>query len=203
MSSVDELVALNLISGTETLKVFESLFPNILTLKYSTPSSFVDDLWKTYKASSFKGNSLNGHVFQSLIAVTLFREGITPLFAEANLTFVHNVKFDFVAFEKDGPIVFSAKTSFRERYKQADLEGRFLKQVHINAKCYLMTVDEKAAINVNKKIKNGEVTGIDKAIVMTSISLDKLLHDLGKLVLFVPPQIDIVRSSKIIGSKIS
>lgn len=198
MSSVDELVALNLVSGPETIKVFEHLFSDILTKEYTVASSFMDKLWKKYKSSPYNENSLNGNVFQGMIAVMLYRSGITPLFAEANLTYVHNVKFDFVAFEKDGPIVFSAKTSFRERYKQADLEGRFLKQVHIKAKCYLMTVDVKAAKTVSNKIANGEVMGIDKVVVMTSTALDELLDELKGNTFIIPPKIDIVKSSKLI-----
>ena len=89
--------------------------------------------------------------------------------------FIPNIEFDFVAYSKEiGPIVLSAKTSLRERYKQADLEGMMMRQVHRRAKSYLLTLDKDEAMNVNSKIQEGKVLG-DSMYVALSQSLMILL----------------------------
>ena len=77
--------------------------------------------------------------------------------------FVPNINFDFLLYSREyGPVVLSAKTSLRERYKQADLEGMMLRQVHRNAKTYLITLNSDEAKSVNSKISNGQVLGIEE-----------------------------------------
>lgn len=110
-----------------------------------------------------------------------------------------NVEFDFTMYSKEyGPIVLSAKTSLRERYKQADLEGMMLRQVHRNAKTYLITLDENEANNVNKKIQNGQVLGINSVVTATSSKFDEVLKFLKTLHYIKPEKVEIISGHRII-----
>ena len=107
--------------------------------------------------------------------------------------------FDFVLFSKNsGPVVISAKTTLRERYKQADLEGMMLRQVHRKSKSYLVTLSEQEAKSVNRKIDRGEVLGLDKVVLATNKSFDTLIDSLKRDEFYLPEKIDVVTSSKII-----
>lgn len=198
MSISKKLKALNLISGPKTLSVFDKAFPKILTEKYTSEAKFVCKFWKRYKKQFPKAsNSLNGYVFEGLLAVMLYRSGIKPIYVQANLKFVPNVDFDFIGYSKEcGPIVLSAKTSLRERYKQADLEGRFMKQVHQKSRCYLITLEVDEAQSVNTKISKGEVLGIDKAIVMQASAFDDLINDLKTMGFHEPDKVEILTGKR-------
>jgi len=187
---------LKLISGQQTCNVFDSIYGDILEIDYNSESEFICDLWSRYTPSS---KSLNGRVFEGLIAVALYRSSILPLFIEAKLTFVPNISFDFIAYSKEhGPIILSAKTSLRERYKQADLEGMMLRQVHRRSKSYLITNDETEANLVNRKIESGQALGLDDVIIATSEKFDELISDLKKLNYYAPEKVDILTSSRFV-----
>jgi hypothetical protein len=113
---------------------------------------------------------------------------------------VPNVDFDFILYSKEyGPIVLSAKTSLRERYKQADLEDMMLRQVHNrNAKTYLITLNDSEAKNINTKIENGQLLGIDSVITATKPDFDKLLEDLSSLTFYKPKKVEIISGHRII-----
>jgi len=69
----------------------------------------------------------------------------------------------------------------RERYKQADLEGMALKNVHRRAKNYLITLDEREYKGVKSKIEKGDVGGLDRVILADKQEFDELLAELGKM----------------------
>ena len=143
---------------------------------------------------------MNGAVFEGLLATILYRSGVLPLFVQAKLSFVPNVDFDFVAYSKEfGPVILSAKTSLRERYKQADLEGMMLRQVHRKSKSYLITLNEKEAAGVNTKIETGLVLGLDKVVVATDKSFDELINELQALNFYRPEKIEVLTSSRVIS----
>ena len=91
-----------------------------------------------------------------------------------------NCEFDIVLYHERHPIILSVKTSLRERYKQADLEGLALKQVYRSAKQYLITLSETEAQNTQKKIESGDISGIEKVIIATNPEYDDLLDTLKK-----------------------
>lgn len=129
----------------------------------------------------------------------LYRSDIKPIYVQASLEFVPNVDFDFVGYSKEcGPVVLSAKTSLRERYKQADLEGRFMKQVHQRAKCYLITLNAAEAQAVNLKVKNGEALGIDEAIVMQEERFDDFIKELQSMSFYIPDKVKILTGKRMI-----
>ena len=174
------------IKPTKTAQVFEDIFQDILSRNNETPADFIGTAWDQYGVENTRlnrsSNGLNGKVFETLIACLLYRENIKPIFVEANIAFIPNVTFDLVLYAQDiGPIVLSLKTSLRERYKQADLEGMFLRNVHRKAQSYLITMDAKAASSVNQKIRTGHVLGLDKVIYAGGNDLTQLIGELKQL----------------------
>jgi len=196
MAISEQLKELNLISGKKLCTIFDRIFDDVLTLDYGKPSSFIDTMWERYENSEV---SLNGSVFEGLLATVFYREGIVPLFVQAKLTFVPNIDFDFVAYSTQrGPIVISAKTSLRERYKQADLEGMMLRHVHRRSESYLITMHVAEAARVNAKIAIGQSLGIDKVVVANSIEFDGLIDHLKTYNYVIPDKVDVLTSSRVI-----
>lgn len=114
------------------LEVFMDVYPDILNQQIASASDFITGAWSKYPKGE---KSLNGKYFEAILSILFYKKGLLPFFIQANLAFIPNVNFDFVLYSKEyGPIVFSAKTSLRERYKQADLEGMMLRQVYRKSK---------------------------------------------------------------------
>lgn len=196
MSISKKLLELKLISGPEVCRVFDKIYPDILTLSYRSESKLIENLWSRYTPIT---PSTNGNVFEGLLATIMYRSGISPIFVQAKISFVPNVDFDFVAYSDEyGPIVISAKTSLRERYKQADLEGMMLRQVHRRAKSYLITLNSTETNSVNEKIKNGQVLGLDDVILATDDKFDDLIKFLKTLNYSQPKKIDIITGKRVI-----
>lgn len=196
MKISEHLESLSLISGKKLKEIFDELYQDILVYPYESPSTFVRDMWSRYTSEN---PSLNGKVFEAILATIFYREGIVPMFVQAHLAFVPNVEFDFVAYSKEhGPVVLSAKTSLRERYKQADLEGMMLRQVHRKSKSYLITLHEAEAKNVNNKIAIGEVLGLDDVVVASNSCFDDLIEELKTYNYYLPEKISVISGSKVI-----
>jgi len=196
MSVSQELISLGLISGKKTGKVFDELYSDILTVDYSLESEFISSLYHKYTPTN---PSLNGAVFEGILATVLYRSRILPIYAQVKLAFVPNINFDFVLYSREyGPIIISAKTSLRERYKQADLEGMMLRHVHRKSRSYLITLNESEATLVNDKINSGLVLGIDEVIVATRPKFDEFIATLKSLNYCEPGKIDILTSARVI-----
>ena len=119
-------------SKTKGYHVFmEHIAPDFMSNTMG-PSEYVRYCWNNYENSGVeRNNSLNGTIFELIIATLFVKEGILPLHLQAQVAFVPNVNFDAVLYtHENGPIGLSLKTSLRERYKQADLEAVALKYVH-------------------------------------------------------------------------
>jgi len=197
MTISEDLVSNSLISGVKVCDVFDKLYGDIFEIPVTSGSKFISDLWGRYDNNS---QSLNGKIFEGLIASLLYRLGISPIYVQAKLAFVPNVDFDFILYSREyGPVVLSIKTSLRERYKQADLEGMLLRQVHRNARTYLITLNEAEAKNTNDKISKGQILGIDSVIIATHKEFDTLLDELSALTLYKPEKIEVISGQRIIG----
>ena len=187
-------------SKTKGYKVFnEYIEPDFLNNEMN-PNEYVSYCWDRYINSGIqRNNALNGSVFELIIASLLVKERIVPLYLQANVAFVPNVIFDAIVYSSEnGPISLSLKTSLRERYKQADLEAVALKYVHRKAKSYLLTIDSDEACSVKRKINNGDVMGLDDALLATSESLNSLIDELKQANLINPGSIEILTAEKII-----
>lgn len=179
--------------------LFERTFPDILEIEYSSPSNFVDTLWKRYLDTKTNNPNINGKIFEYILACLCIRENILPVYLSAKVAFVPNVNFDLMFYTKErGPICWSIKTSLRERYKQADLEAIALKYVHRKALSFLITLGESEAQSVKKKIKSGDVIGIEDVIVANKDEFDNLILELKKLVFEEPPTIKVISSNQVV-----
>ena len=167
-------------SKTKGYHVFmEHIAPDFMSNTMG-PSEYVRYCWDNYENSGVeRNNSLNGTIFELIIATLFVKEGILPLHLQAQVAFVPNVNFDAVLYTHEtGPIGLSLKTSLRERYKQADLEAVALKYVHRKAENYLLTMDREEADSVSRKIATGAVLGLDKAVLASSDEFDSFVNNL-------------------------
>jgi hypothetical protein len=197
--NLQELVNLNIIPASGVVfDAFKELYSDALYCDYASPSSYVKSLWEKYKTKD-KSNSKNGKVFESIFATILYREGIYPIYVQAKIAFLPNVNFDFVVYSKEhGPVSLSLKMSLRERYKQADLEAIALKYVHRKSKSFLVTLNKIETENVNKKIKSGDIIGIDEVCFAEGESFDRIIKELKELSLHAPGEIKVITAYKII-----
>ena len=147
---------------------------------YDLPHEFVRDGYEEYLCQNISNPSVNGKIFEWLICETLMREGATPFYYQARFEYVPNADFDIVLYDPRRPVVLSCKTSLRERYKQADLEGMALGQVYRNAECHLITLNHEEADRVAVKIRNGDVAGLTACHVADTEELTELVEDLSR-----------------------
>ncbi|EKB50823.1 hypothetical protein [Cecembia lonarensis] len=199
---------LNIVIGEDgqASTIFEELFPSFLEIKYKSPSDYVKIYWNQYlKVRTTKipneqtRRGINGSMFEYIICTILIRENILPIFKSAKVAFVPNINYDILLYsEQNGPICLSAKTSFRERYKQADLEAMALKNVHRISKSFLITLSDSDADQVSKKIIKGDTFGLDDVIVATSEKFDQFIDELKSLSFSLSPKVSVIESNQII-----
>lgn len=179
--------------------IFDSLFPSFLDVNYINPANYVSMYWEAFQKHPEGNNNLNGKIFEYILATLCVREKILPLYMSAKVAFVPNVIYDLMFYTSErGPICISAKTSLRERYKQADLEAIALKYVHRKALSFLVTLEEKEARSVKEKIKSGDVIGLDNVIVATSNEFNELITELKSYQFSEPPTVKVIESNQII-----
>lgn len=201
---MNQLSKLGIVVGkdTKTEIVFNNLFPSFMDIEYLKPSEYVSIYWNAYQKHPERNNNLNGKIFEYILATLCVREKLLPLYLSANVAFVPNVIYDLMFYTKErGPICISAKTSLRERYKQADLEAIALKYVHRKALSFLVTLEEKEARGVKAKIKSGDIIGLDSVVVATHEEFDELIAELKKYQLFEPPTVKVIESNQIIRAE--
>ena len=107
-------------------------------------------------------NNLNGMMFEFIVCECLVQFGVGPLYFQSQFYNLEQDIYDLASWTEEGfPVIISCKTSLRERWKQAELEGRLLKLKFPKAESYLVTLHETEAAARRKGIVNGTVTGID------------------------------------------
>ena len=162
----------------------------------NAPHEFLKKWWDLLAASNSNSN-LRGGIFEHLLATVFIREGLLPFYVQAQVEFVPNVRFDFLFWTVEkGPIVISAKTSLRERYKQADLEAMAISSVHRRSETHLVTLDAVEASRVSTKISNGDVQFLKSVAVADSIEFDELINRIKELTLISAPIIPTLRSGR-------
>lgn len=162
-------------ANSKNLAIFDKVCPDFMNQPAGLASEYVLDIWRKYEALNINNANTNGAIFEYIIASLLIREQILPFYTQAKAAFVPNVIYDFLIYCQNMPIAISAKTSLRERYKQADLEGIALKYVHRKAKSYLLTLSTREANTLKEKIKDGQIIGIDKIIDINSDDINELV----------------------------
>ncbi|MCY4234060.1 MAG: hypothetical protein OXE59_10040 [Bacteroidetes bacterium] len=169
-------------------KIYIDLLGNI---EFDTPSRFVQSVLIDRYVANYKSNpSINGKVFEFCIIECLIQMDIVPFYYQALMSLIPNVNFDIVCYNDISPVVLSCKVSLRERWKQADLEGLAIKQVYRKSKVHLITAAESEQYNLQKKIKSGNVNGLDSCILAQSPEFDNLLTDLTKQDFIVAKEIN-------------
>lgn len=184
MSYLKDLGIINRESKSSTYKVFEQAIPKPVfeEIQSEKPSDYVKKCWSLYNECDAKGDgSLNGNIFELIIYTLLYKENIAPFYVQAEMTFVPNVTYDIIIYNKATPVSLSLKVSLRERYKQADLEAVALKYVHRKAKTFLLTMNEDEANVQSRKLAEGNMLGLDRIIYCGSSDLDTLIEELKKI----------------------
>lgn len=191
--STDPLLKTRILkSKNKTYKTFTGyISADFNTISVSKPHEYIKFCWTNYRTNcpqKEQTQSLNGKVFETIIATCLYREGILPMYLQAQVTFVPNVDFDIVLFKEEqrSPIGISIKTSLRERYKQADLEAVALKYVHRNAENYLISLQSGEVDNVKQKLMQGDLFGLNKIIAADNTEFDDVI-DYFKSIKFTNP----------------
>ncbi len=187
-------------SNNKAEAIFDSLFPSFFDVPYVNPSDYISTYWDAFQNNpTDSNNNLNGKIFEYILASLFVREGMLPLYMGAKVAFVPNVIYDLMFYTAErGPICISAKTSLRERYKQADLEAIALKYVHRKALSYLVTLEENEARGVKEKIRTGDVIGLDDVIVASNNGFDELINSLKGYSFSDPPTVKVIESNQII-----
>ena len=199
MKTREFLVTNNIISSDNiVLECFCTICPNINEYKKHKPSQCVKELWQKYKETLLCSNSLNGKIFELIIAIILYNSGIYPFFTNAKVHFVPGINYDILLYTKENfPIVLSIKTSLRERWKQADFEALALNNVYRKSKSYLLTLNEhEATVRLNHK---EEWLGLEDIIYCFSDKFDELIEKLKKYEFIIPGKIELIDAQAIIN----
>lgn len=173
--------------SSEAGKALLEIQPSLADINYESASKYMDMTWKKVEESHHP-SSLNGQFFELVLACVLIKEGIVPFYMGAEVQFVPNAKFDLLLYSEEfGPIVISAKTSLRERYKQADLESFALRAVYRRSRSFLVTLHSHEADGVQKKIEKGDVTNLERVVIANEPGFDDLIAELKALTLISAP----------------
>ena len=160
-------------------QIVKELVQKIPVQQEWTASEFISVYWNSYVKTYESNASVNGGVFEQLLVLSLLREGIYPVYTQARLAFVPNVILDIVLYNRKPPVTISAKTTLRERWKQADLEAMATKYVHREAKCYVLTLSE-SEVSARRKEENSYM-GIDAFVLAHTKEYDNLISEIKKI----------------------
>jgi len=183
---------------SKAAKALRRIQPDLDSVTYSKPSKYVRDMWTQVQKSRMSSN-MNGVAFELILACVLIKEDLHPFYMGAEVQFVPNAKFDLMFYTHEmGPIVLSAKTSLRERYKHADLEALALRAVYRRSKTFLVTLNDQEARNVQAKIQSGDVTSLNSCIVATKPEFDNLIDELHSYKMIQAPRVPIVDKGRLV-----
>jgi hypothetical protein len=181
----------------KALVILKELLQKVGDTSMMQPSEVVSKLWESYKSDYEGNNSVNGAVFEEILGYTLTREGCLPFYMQAKVAYVPNINYDFIFYDaEEGPISLSAKTSLRERLKQADLEALALKNVHRNALSYVITMDKTEANARNAAIKS--CMALNAFILADNEEFDKLVNFIKSRHLVKAGMIEVIQSNTVI-----
>ena len=76
------------------------------------------------------------------------------------------------------------------------MEAIALKYVHRKAQSYLITLSENEANSIKRKIKTGDVIGLDNVIVATNSEFDDLVKTLKEYNFEAPPMVKVIASNQ-------
>jgi len=168
----------------------KQIIPDVYTDAGLSPSDFIKKYWNIYLKTFPRAASIDGEVFEKMIAITLTREGIIPFFMQAKAAFVNNAIYDFIIYtEKFGPVSLSAKINLKERWKQADLEALALKHIFRSSESFVITMNSQETKERQAMMK--DCMAINDFILGDQPGFDALLVNLKSQKLFkldLPPE---------------
>jgi len=180
--------------------IMSVLLPNIHVEPDLKASAFIGKWWAEYKHQHpNESRGVNGKVFETMIAASLARNGIVPLYLQARVTHIPAVNYDCIVYTTErGPISISAKASLRERWKQADLEALALKNIYRQALSYLVSMD---ATEVRRRRADASsVLALTEIVLACSPEYDSIVERIKEHTLILAPQLLTVTSNMIVTS---
>jgi len=164
---------------------------------YKSPSDFIEKSWNYYKDSFDSNNSINGTIFENLVAYVLAYEGIDNIYEQAEVAFVPNAIFDILLYSSEQVFTLSLKTTLRERWKQADLEAYAVKNVLKSSKSYVITLSQREVERRRNQAKNKRdfYNGLDGFIIATHTEFDDLISELKKYKFTESDTISIIKAN--------
>ena len=178
-----------LVNPKSSAKLIETILkiqPTLDHFPYKLPSLYNDKIWKILD-TEIRDNSSRGSAFEFLIAFTLLRENISPFYYQVEFSNIAWAEFDILIYtEEIGPIVFSCKTSLRERWKQAELEAQLLRRDFPNSRSFLITMDPSES-SVANKIKNGPKSGLEKVMRSNQPVFNRIIEEIKSYTVIKAP----------------
>ena len=175
--------------------IIKRLVPDAFQDPGVTASSFVSKYWEIYNRDFLSNPNTNGKVFEALISMALCREGVLPHYIQAKITHIPGVNYDCIIYtEEFGPISISAKTSLRERWKQADLEALALKNIFRKSQSYLVSMSE---MEISRRKRDPDsVLALNGFILASAPEFDALLARIRGYTLMEAPNLPAISSNE-------
>jgi|GEM_PF-4788487 len=168
------------------VKQITTIQPTLDHFPYKSASHYNDKFWKLLD-TAIGDNSSRGSAYEFLIAFTLLRENISPFYYQVEFNKIAWAEFDLLIFTKEiGPIVFSCKTSLRERWKQAEFEAQLLRRDFPKSRSFLLTMDRNES-SVANKIKNGPKSGLEKVMRSNQPAFDRIIDEIKRYTVIKAP----------------
>lgn len=181
-TSIENIIAKN------TGKLYKEIIQNV-ELDSSYPHKTFESIWSEYEKGTTT-NNMNGHILEYSICEIFKQYNVGVLYFQCTFWGMPHDRFDIGGWTKQQyPIIISCKTSLRERWKQADMEGRLLKGIFPKAQSYLITNNPIEAKTQRKRIKDGTSQGIDGVYVAHEEDFDEFIKYLQGMDLVVCDQI--------------
>lgn len=181
----------------KTTVITKEILENFDFKNYKSPSDFIEKSWNYYKDSFDSNNSINGTIFENLVAYVLAYEGIDNIYEQAEVAFVPNAIFDILLYSSEQVFTLSLKTTLRERWKQADLEAYAVKNVLKSSKSYVITLSQREVEVRRKQAKNKKdfYNGLDGFVIATNTEFDDLISELKKYKFTESDTISIIKTN--------
>ncbi|WP_334347470.1 hypothetical protein [Candidatus Phytoplasma prunorum] len=157
----------------------------------------LNQYFTTYQYNSQSQKVIRGKINEYLILFYFQHRRITNLYPQASLFYIPDIKFDLVLFEiKKRIVVFSMKTTLRDRYKIAILEAQQLKKLDTRFEFYLLTNNTTEAQRLQHKISTGKVPMINQVVNLFDPSADIFFKQLNQRHFVMFNDINIIKNKK-------
>jgi hypothetical protein len=192
---LSDIGLVNLDFNKSLIRTITNIQPALDYFPYNSASTYTEKMWKLLNPV-ISDNKARGSAFEFLIAFALLRQRISPFYYQVAFNNIAWAEYDILVYTKEiGPIVFSCKTSLRERWKQAEFEAQLLRRDYPNSRSFLITMDPSNS--VANKIKNGPKTGLEKVMRPNQPIFDRIMEEIGNYTI-IPAPIGIFSKSNLV-----